>query len=48
MSPSFAAAIRQLAFFIPSPAALAKIHRRLKKAFDPHGILNPGRMDNLS
>jgi hypothetical protein len=21
-----------------------KIHRRLKDAFDPHGILNPGRM----
>ena len=34
--------------FHPLPAALAKIHRRLKKAFDPHGILNPGRMDNLS
>jgi glycolate oxidase FAD binding subunit len=34
--------------FHPLPAALAKIHHRLKKAFDPHGILNPGRMDNLS
>ena len=26
-----------------SPALLA-LHRRLKKAFDPRGILNPGRL----
>ncbi|MBM3346796.1 MAG: glycolate oxidase subunit GlcE, partial [Betaproteobacteria bacterium] len=26
-----------------APAALA-IHRRLKAAFDPHGIFNPGRL----
>jgi glycolate dehydrogenase FAD-binding subunit len=30
--------------FHPLEPAVAKIHRRLKQAFDPHGILNPGRM----
>lgn len=30
--------------FSPLPAAQMKIHRELKKAFDPAGILNPGRM----
>jgi glycolate oxidase FAD binding subunit len=30
--------------FHPLPPALAKIHKRLKLAFDPAGILNPGRM----
>ena len=30
--------------FHPLQPALAKIHRRLKDAFDPAGILNPGRM----
>ena len=30
--------------FHPLQPALMKIHRRLKHAFDPHGILNPGRM----
>ncbi|MEO8713887.1 MAG: glycolate oxidase subunit GlcE [Acetobacteraceae bacterium] len=28
----------------PEPAPLAAITRRVKTAFDPHGILNPGRM----
>jgi glycolate oxidase FAD binding subunit len=28
----------------PEPAALAAISRRVKAAFDPRGILNPGRM----
>ena len=28
----------------PEPAALAQITRRVKAAFDPKGILNPGRM----
>jgi glycolate oxidase FAD binding subunit len=30
--------------FHPLQPALMKIHRRLKEAFDPHGILNRGRM----
>ena len=33
--------------FHPLAPAIAKIHRRLKEAFDPAGILNPGRMDNF-
>ena len=30
--------------FQPLPPALMKLHRNLKKAFDPAGILNPGRL----
>jgi glycolate oxidase FAD binding subunit len=30
--------------FAPLPAPLLALHRRLKSAFDPQGILNPGRM----
>ncbi|WP_022948030.1 glycolate oxidase subunit GlcE [Methylohalobius crimeensis] len=30
--------------FQPLPESLAKLHRALKEAFDPHRILNPGRM----
>jgi glycolate oxidase FAD binding subunit len=30
--------------FMPLTASLAAIHKRLKAAFDPAGILNPGRM----
>ncbi len=30
--------------FEPQPAALAALSRRLKAAFDPHGILEPGRL----
>lgn len=30
--------------FTPLPAPLLTIHRRLKAAFDPAGILNPGRL----
>jgi glycolate oxidase FAD binding subunit len=33
--------------FHPLDAVLARIHRNLKNAFDPDGILNPGRMDNF-
>lgn len=32
------------AVFAPLAPPLARIHERLKKAFDPEGILNPGRM----
>jgi glycolate oxidase FAD binding subunit len=28
----------------PLPAPLLALHQRLKKSFDPHGILNPGRL----
>ena len=30
--------------FHPQPAALADVTRRVKEGFDPHAILNPGRM----
>ncbi|MEQ1674335.1 MAG: FAD-linked oxidase C-terminal domain-containing protein [Candidatus Nitrotoga sp.] len=30
--------------FHPLTPALAALHHRLKAAFDPYGILNPGRM----
>ncbi len=30
--------------FPPQPAALAALTARVKSAFDPHGVLNPGRM----
>jgi glycolate oxidase FAD binding subunit len=34
----------QIACFHPEPAAVAALAARIKHAFDPHGILNPGRM----
>ena len=33
--------------FHPLQPVLAKVHRKLKAAFDPGNILNPGRMDNF-
>jgi len=38
---------RAAGVFHPLAPAIAKIHRRLKDAFDPAGILNLGRMDNF-
>ena len=35
---------KSVGVFHPLKPALLKIHRRLKDAFDPAGILNPGRM----
>jgi len=34
----------QLGVFQPEAAPLAKISAGLRARFDPHGILNPGRM----
>ncbi len=35
---------RAVAVFEPQPAPLAALSRRVKDAFDPAHILNPGRM----
>lgn len=35
---------KQAGVFQPLPATLMTIHRRLKSAFDPSGIFNPGRL----
>lgn len=35
---------RELEVFHPPPAAIMNLHRRLKAAFDPDGIFNPGRL----
>ena len=40
----FAAADARDAVFHPLAPAVAGIQRRLKQAFDPAGIFNPGRM----
>lgn len=36
---------KSVGVFQPLDPVLARIHRNLKSAFDPDGILNPGRMD---
>ncbi|MEM9472758.1 MAG: glycolate oxidase subunit GlcE [Pseudomonadota bacterium] len=38
------ATAKKLGVFQPEPAPLAKISAGLRSRFDPHGILNPGRM----
>jgi glycolate oxidase FAD binding subunit len=30
--------------FTPEPAALAALSARVRRSFDPHGVLNAGRM----
>jgi glycolate oxidase FAD binding subunit len=30
--------------FMPEPAPLAALTQRVRKGFDPQGVLNPGRM----
>ncbi len=40
----FRSADKSAGVFTPLPAALMRIHRELKVAFDPAGILNPGRL----
>jgi len=40
----FRAAQKPQGAFAPLPPLLARLHRGLKRAFDPAGILNPGRL----
>lgn len=40
----FIAKDRSAGVFSPLRSPLDRIHRELKKAFDPHGIFNPGRL----
>ena len=40
----FRASDKSAGVFTPLAPALAKIHRKLKQAFDPAGVFNPGRM----
>lgn len=35
---------RMRGVFSPLPAPVMEIHRRLKQAFDPYGVFNPGRL----
>lgn len=35
---------KSVGVFAPLPAPLLRIHRELKKSFDPQGIFNPGRL----
>ena len=43
----FRALVKPADTFAPLPPVLAGLHKRLKATFDPHGILNPGRMTTL-
>ena len=38
---------KNVGVFHPMPAKHTEIHRNLKAAFDPHNILNRGRLDNF-
>jgi glycolate oxidase FAD binding subunit len=40
----FRGGTRTGAVFHPLPPALMRLHRNLKRAFDPQGLLNPGRL----
>jgi glycolate oxidase FAD binding subunit len=40
----FRAPNKQAGTFHPLPAPMQALHERLKQVFDPHRILNPGRM----
>ncbi len=40
----FAAQDKSAGVFAPLPAPLARIHRELKKSFDPADVFNPGRL----
>ncbi|MGC3964822.1 MAG: glycolate oxidase subunit GlcE [Rhodocyclaceae bacterium] len=41
---AFRGAPRRWAVFHPLPSAMLALHRRIKQAFDPAGIFNPGRI----
>ena len=43
----FRGAERAVEAFTPLSPVLAGLHKRLKATFDPHGILNPGRMSSV-
>lgn len=40
----FRGSVQDQELFQPLPNGLLSLHKGLKKAFDPHGILNPGKM----
>jgi len=40
----FRASDKPAGAFAPLPPELARLHRELKKTFDPAGVLNPGRL----
>ena len=40
----FSGGDKRVGVFHPLAPPLMKLHRRLKAAFDPAGILNPGRL----
>ncbi|GJM05235.1 MAG: glycolate oxidase [marine bacterium B5-7] len=40
----FRGTVQDQELFQPLSKGLLSLHKRLKKAFDPHGILNPGKM----
>ena len=40
----FRAADKSAGVFAPLAPALARLHREIKRALDPAGILNPGRL----
>ena len=44
MRPRFAPRDKSAGAFTALTKPLAQIHERLKRSFDPKGILNPGRL----
>ena len=44
MPPNGASGVGPVPVFQPQDPAQAALSERLRAAFDPHGILNPGRL----